>query len=145
MALQSVVAASPDVLNHNLETVLRLYPSVRPEADYHRSLELLKRVRQYDATIPTKSGIMLGLGEYPGEIRKTFEDLLEAGCSILTLGQYLQPTQAHLQVERFVPPEEFDHWRQTALKMGFSAVASGPFVRSSYHAKEIYEGLIKKP
>ena len=145
MALQSVVAASPDVLNHNLETVLRLYPSVRPEADYHRSLDLLKRVRPYDATIPTKSGLMLGLGEYPGEIRRTFEDLLEAGCSILTLGQYLQPTQAHLQVERFVPPEEFDHWRQTALKMGFSAVASGPFVRSSYHAKEIYEGLIKKP
>ena len=144
MALQSLIAASPDVLNHNLETVLRLYSSVRPEADYHRSLELVKRAHQYDATIPTKSGLMLGLGEHPGEILKTFDDLLEAGCSILTLGQYLQPTQAHLQVERFVTPEEFDHWRQSALKMGFSAVASGPFVRSSYHAKEIYEGLIKK-
>jgi lipoic acid synthetase len=143
MALKSIIAASPDVLNHNLETVLRLYPSVRPEADYHRSLELLKRVRQYDATIPTKSGLMLGLGEYPVEILKTFEDLLETGCSILTLGQYLQPTQAHLKVERFIPPEEFDHWRQTALKMGFSAVTSGPFVRSSYHAKEIYEGHLK--
>jgi lipoic acid synthetase len=143
MALQSVIAASPDVLNHNLETVKRLYPSVRPEADYHRSLELLKRTRQYDANIPTKSGLMLGLGEHPGEILKTFDDLLEADCSILTLGQYLQPTQIHLQVERFVPPEEFDHWRQTALKMGFSAVASGPFVRSSYHAKEIYEERLK--
>jgi len=84
---------------------------------------------------------MLGLGESPEEVKKTLQDLLDAGCSILTLGQYLQPTREHLQVDRFIHPEEFDHWKETALKMGFSEVASGPFVRSSYHAKELYQAL----
>ena len=140
-ALQTVVEAHPDVLNHNLETVPRLYPLVRPKAVYRRSLELLKRTKQYDPTIPTKSGLMLGLGESSEEVKKTLQDLLDAGCSILTLGQYLQPSREHLQVDRFIHPEEFDHWKETALKVGFSEVASGPFVRSSYHAKELYQAL----
>jgi lipoic acid synthetase len=140
-ALQTVMEAHPDVLNHNLETVPRLYPSVRPEAVYHRSLELLKRAKNFDPTIPTKSGLMLGLGEFPEEVEKTLEDLLYVGCSILTLGQYLRPTQEHLQVERFIHPEEFDSWRESALKIGFSGVASGPFVRSSYNARELYKTI----
>jgi lipoic acid synthetase len=140
-ALQTIVEAHPDVLNHNLETVPRLYPSVRPEAGYRRSLELLKQAKEYDTTIPTKSGLMLGLGEFPVEVDKTLQDLLDVGCGILTLGQYLQPTREHLQVERFIHPEEFDDWKKTALKMGFSEVASGPLVRSSYHAKDLYQAL----
>ncbi len=140
-ALQTVVKANPDVLNHNLETVQRLYPSVRPQAFYRRSLELIERAKEYDPALPTKSGLMLGLGESREEVKKTLQDLLDAGCSILTLGQYLQPTREHLQVERFIHPEEFDKWKETALEMGFAKVASGPFVRSSYHAKEIYQAL----
>jgi lipoic acid synthetase len=139
-ALQTVIRAHPDVLNHNLETVPRLYASVRPGAVYRRSLEVLKQAKEYDPTIPTKSGLMLGLGESLEEVKKTLQDLLDAGCSIVTLGQYLQPSKEHLQVERFVSPEEFDHWKETALNMGFSGIASGPFVRSSYHAKELYRG-----
>ena len=142
-ALQTVVEARPDVLNHNLETIPRLYPSVRPEAGYRRSLELLKQVQKYDSTIPTKSGLMLGLGESSEEIRNALQDLLDAGCSILTLGQYLQPTKEHLPVERFIHPGEFDNWRETVLKMGFYGVASGPFVRSSYRAKELYQAVKK--
>jgi lipoic acid synthetase len=138
-ALQTVMKARPHVLNHNIETVPRLYPSVRPEAVYHRSLELLARAKAYDPGIPAKSGLMLGLGELAEEIKRTFQDLLDAGCCMLTLGQYLQPTKEHLPVERFVNPEEFDRWKEIALRMGFLEVASGPFVRSSYHAKELYE------
>ena len=138
-ALETVLRARPDVLNHNIETVPRLYPTVRPEANYDRSLELLKQARQYDQSVATKSGLMLGLGELPDEISRTLEDLVKAGCSMLTLGQYLQPSKQHLQVERFVPPEEFDNWRKTALEIGFSQVAGGPFVRSSYHAKELFQ------
>jgi lipoic acid synthetase len=140
-ALQTVVEANPHVLNHNIETVLRLYPSVRPEADYRHSLTLLKRAKQYNPSLPTKSGLMLGLGESPEEVEKTLHDLLDVGCSILTLGQYLQPTKEHLKVERFIPPEEFDGWKESALGMGFSEVASGPLVRSSYRAKELYQAL----
>jgi lipoic acid synthetase len=137
-ALETVVKARPDVLNHNLETVPRLYPKVRPGADYERSLNIFKHVQTLDSRMPTKSGLMLGLGEYPEEVRRVLGDLVGVHCSILTLGQYLQPSANHLPVERFIPPEEFDRWRQTALTMGFSEVASGPFVRSSYHAKELY-------
>jgi lipoic acid synthetase len=137
-ALQTIIDGSPDVLNHNLETVQRLYPLVRPEASYRRSLELLRRSKQYEPTIPTKSGLMFGLGELPEQVEKTLRDLLDAECNILTLGQYLQPTREHLQVERYIHPEEFDRWKETALNMGFGEVASGPFVRSSYHAKELY-------
>jgi len=138
-ALETVLNARPDVLNHNIETVPRLYSTVRPEANYNRSLEVLKQTSKYDQSIPTKSGLMLGLGELPAEISRTLKDLVEAGCQILTLGQYLQPTKQHLKVERFVPPEEFDNWRKTALEIGFSQVAGGPFVRSSYHAKELFQ------
>ena len=137
-ALQTVLEARPDVLNHNIETVPRLYPVVRPEADYRRSLECLRWAKQYAPAIPTKSGLMLGLGELAEEVNKTLRELLEVGCGMLTLGQYLQPTREHLPVDRFIHPKEFDNWKETALGMGFSQVASGPFVRSSYHAKELY-------
>ncbi len=138
-ALRTVLDARPDVLNHNLETVPRLYPLVRPGADYRRSLDLLRGARRYAPAIPTKSGLMLGLGESSSEIAQTLQDLLGVGCRMLTLGQYLQPTKEHLPVRRFIPPESFAEWRITALGMGFKEVASGPFVRSSYHAKELYQ------
>ncbi|MCG6893938.1 MAG: lipoyl synthase [Desulfobacteraceae bacterium] len=139
-ALETVLSAGPDVLNHNLETVPRLYPEVRPEADYHRSLTLLDRVRASGRGIPSKSGIMLGLGEQDTEIRQVLADLLSVGCTMLTVGQYLQPSRSHLPVTRYVPPEEFDRWKETAKAMGFSEVASAPFVRSSYHAHRLYAG-----
>jgi len=138
-ALYTVLKAEPDVLNHNIETVPRLYHRVRPEADYRRSLNLIQQAHGYAPTLPTKSGIMLGLGETTKEIKQTLEDMMQAGCRILTLGQYLQPSKNHLAVERFIPPEEFDDWRKQALKMGFAEVASGPFVRSSYHAHELFQ------
>ena len=137
-ALRTVLEARPQVLNHNIETVPRLYAAVRPGAVYARSLELLGRVKTIDASIPTKSGLMLGLGETTAEIRQTLQDLLDAECRMLTMGQYLQPSKDHLPVARFVPPAEFDQWQKTAFQMGFSEVASGPFVRSSYHAKELF-------
>ena len=138
-ALQKVLNAHPDVLNHNIETVPRLYSRVRPQAGYDRSLDLLRRTRDYDPAIPTKSGLMLGLGELQEEIEQTLVDLLDCGCRILTLGQYLQPSKKHLPVSRFVPPQEFDEWRSKALKMGFKEAACGPLVRSSYHAKELFK------
>ena len=137
-ALRTVLEAQPQVLNHNIETVPRLYAAVRPGAVYARSLELLARVRTIDASISTKSGLMLGLGETTSEIRQTLQDLLDAECRMLTMGQYLQPSKNHLPVARFVPPAEFDQWQKTAFQMGFGEVASGPFVRSSYHAKELF-------
>lgn len=143
-ALRTVLEAGPHVLNHNVETVPRLYPRVRPEADYGLSLELLKRVRALAPHIPTKSGLMLGLGEELGEVEGVLRDLLAVGCRMLTLGQYLRPSKEHLPVERYLPPEEFDSWRDKALEMGFFQVASGPFVRSSYHAVEMYRGRENK-
>ena len=140
-ALETVLRARPDVLNHNIETVPRLYSRVRPRADYRRSLELLRRAGESAPLIPTKSGLMLGLGERPEEIRQTLQDLREVGCRILTLGQYLQPSPAHLPVESYVPPEDFENWRKTALDLGFSEVASAPFVRSSYHAQKSFQAL----
>jgi lipoic acid synthetase len=140
-ALQTVIEAKPQVLNHNIETVPRLYASVRPGAVYSRSLQLLAQTQTFDESIPTKSGLMLGLGETDAEIRQTLKDLLAVGCRMLTLGQYLQPSKAHLPVARFVPPAEFDRWRQAAFELGFSQVASGPFVRSSYHAKALFRDL----
>ena len=139
-ALEKVVAARPNVLNHNIETVPRLYPAVRPEADYRRSLDLLQIAGQMDPSLAIKSGIMLGLGETADEVSRTLADLRSSRCRIVTIGQYLQPTEKHLAVERFIPPEEFEKWRTRALDLGFSEVASGPFVRSSYHAKELYQG-----
>jgi lipoic acid synthetase len=140
-ALETVLRARPDVLNHNIETVPRLYSRVRPQADYRRSLELLRRAGESAPLIPTKSGLMLGLGERPEEIRQTLQDLREVGCRILTLGQYLQPSPEHLPVETYVPPEDFENWRKAALDLGFSEVASAPFVRSSYHAQKSFQAL----
>ena len=140
-ALHTVLRARPDVLNHNIETVPRLYPRVRPQAEYQRSLDILQWAHEYDSALPTKSGLMLGLGEEQTEVENTLEDLRATGCRILTLGQYLQPSKNHLPVERFVPPKDFEAWRKKAIKIGFTDVASGPFVRSSYHAKELYQEI----
>ncbi len=140
-ALEEVLNASPNVLNHNIETVPRLYDTVRPEAVYERSLELLTRVSAFKTSIPAKSGLMLGLGETSTEVRRTLKDIYATGCKILTMGQYLQPSKRHLPVKRFVTPDEFNRWRTEALEIGFAEVVSGPFVRSSYHAKELYQAL----
>ena len=137
-ALATVMTAGPDVLNHNIETVARLYPAVRPQAVYERSLALLRKARDLAPDILTKSGIMLGLGEEPDEVEQALLDLRHVGCEILTLGQYLRPSEEHLPVHRYVSPEEFDDWRDRARRMGFKEVASGPFVRSSYHAGDAY-------
>ena len=141
-ALADILKAGPDVLNHNLETVPRLYTRVRPEAIYERSLELLRRAKTISPKTPTKSGIMLGLGETVDELRMTMRDLLKNGCDILTLGQYLQPSRSHLPVERFVPPEEFDSLKEEALQLGFKGVASSPTVRSSFEAGVLYEEVV---
>jgi len=133
-ALNIVLDAQPDILNHNTETVPRLYKTVRPQAHYNRSLELLFRAKQKGFL--TKSGLMLGLGETIEEVIDTMSDLREVECDILTLGQYLQPTQSHLPVERYVRPEEFAMLKQRGLEMGFRYIESGPLVRSSYHAAE---------
>ncbi|MDJ0782594.1 MAG: lipoyl synthase [Desulfosarcinaceae bacterium] len=140
-ALETVIAAKPQVLNHNVETVPRLYASVRPQASYQRSLTLLTRVARHPAGIPAKSGLMLGLGETRDEIEATIADIHATGCRILTLGQYLQPTKAHLPVARYVPPETFAELGAHAEALGFDQVASGPFVRSSYHAREVFEQM----
>ena len=139
-ALDRVIAAQPEVFNHNTETVPRLYRHVRgPRSDYRWTLQLLKYVKQQDASIKTKSGLMLGLGETWQELLDVLVDLREHGCDFLTLGQYLQPGPGYLPVERFVPPAEFDRLGEMARQLGFSQVASGPFVRSSYHAREMAE------
>ena len=143
-ALSSVISARPDVLNHNIETVPRLYSAVRPEASYRRSLALLERVKKESPEMPVKSGLMLGLGETSEEINLTLSDLADAGCDIVTLGQYLQPSKRNLPVDRFVPPHEFDEWRETALGMSFAGVVSGPLVRSSYKAGELYRTVVEK-
>jgi lipoic acid synthetase len=140
-ALKTVLEAQPDVLNHNIETVPRLYPVVRPAAVYRRSIELLRQARDLDPSIPTKSGFMLGFGETSEEVRQVMGDLVDVGCRVLTLGQYLQPSRNHIPVARFISPEEFAGWKQIALAMGFAEVASGPFVRSSYHADELFQSL----
>lgn len=142
-ALASILAAGPDVLNHNLETVPRLYSRVRPEAIYRRSLELLKRAKQISPNTPTKSGMMLGLGETADELREAMADLIDHGCDILTLGQYLQPSREHLPVERFVTPEEFDEFKREAKLRGFKGVASSPTVRSSFEAGILYREAIQ--
>ncbi len=132
-ALAVVLDAGPHILNHNVETVPRLYAQMRPQARYRRSLELLDRARALSPAA-TKSGVMLGVGEQPEEVGTVIEDLRSAGCQILTLGQYLSPSDAHVPVHRYVTPIEFDEWRRYALARGFRHVESGPLVRSSYHA-----------
>ena len=133
-ALEALGEAPPDVFNHNLETVPRLYRSVRPGADYRGSLALIARFKERHPAIPTKSGLMLGLGEERAEVEQVLRDLRAHGCDRLTLGQYLQPSRHHLPVARFVPPEEFAELAELARSLGFDHVASGPLVRSSYHA-----------
>jgi lipoic acid synthetase len=133
-ALEAFASHPPDVFNHNLETVPRLYRQARPGADYQWSLDLLRRFAESHPTVPTKSGIMLGLGERRDEIEQVMHDLRAHGCQMLTLGQYLQPSRDHLPVDRYVHPDEFDQLRRSGEQMGFSNVASGPMVRSSYHA-----------
>jgi lipoic acid synthetase len=135
-ALRTVLDARPDVLNHNTETVPRLYRMARSGGRYARTLELLDRSRQYAPEIPTKSGIMVGLGEEHDEIVSTFEDLRRVGCGILTIGQYLRPTPEHAAMARYYHPDEFRELKRIALDLGFVHVESGPLVRSSYHAHE---------
>jgi lipoyl synthase len=139
-ALESVIYAKPEVINHNIETVPRLYPAVRPMALYTRSLELLKHVKNTDGDIFTKSGIMVGLGEMEGEVVQVLEDLRSAACDFLTIGQYLAPSRQHLPVVEYIHPDIFDRYKETALRLGFKHVASGPLVRSSYHAHQALEG-----
>src|SRR6516164_9778207 len=137
VAIDRVLAARPEVYNHNLETVPRLYRKVRGRADYRRSLDLLGRVKRLAPEVATKSGLMLGLGETADELFEVFADLRSVGCDVLTLGQYLAPTLKHIPVARFVPPAEFDRLAALAQTLGFSQVVAGPFVRSSYHADEM--------
>ncbi len=141
-ALLAVLEAGPEVLNHNLETVPRLYPEVRPGADYARSLRLLRLARKLRPQTVTKSGLMLGLGESEDELVQVMADLREAGCDLLTLGQYLRPSPAHHPVVRYVPPPEFDHLAGRARRMGFAGVAAAPLVRSSFEAARLYEKAI---
>lgn len=137
-ALQTVIDASPTVLNHNVETVPRLYPEVRPEANYRYSLELLKQAKMLNSRLVTKSGLMLGLGETQQEVIAVMSNLREANCDLLTIGQYLQPSLRHHKVVRYAPPEEFEEYQDIGREMGFTSVISAPLVRSSFHAAETY-------
>lgn len=139
VSLRTVLEEAPDVFNHNLETVEELYPKVRPMADYRRSLRLLAMAKEQRPAMKVKSGIMVGLGEKRDQLRKTFRHLAEAGCDMLTIGQYLRPSRKQLPVERFVPPEEFEELREEAMEAGIPLVFSAPLVRSSYKAKEAFE------
>jgi lipoyl synthase len=134
-AVDKLIAAAPEVYNHNTETVPRLFAAIRgPKADFRWTLEMFRRINRQNQTIQLKTGLMLGLGETVEELFDVLADLLDAGCRMLTLGQYLQPSPAQMPVVRFVPPEEFEQFGHAARQMGFKQVASGPFVRSSYHA-----------
>jgi len=144
-AVITVVDAGPNIFNHNVETVPRLYADIRPQADYERSLAVLRWARERGAAaaarLYTKSGLMVGFGETRGELTATLIDLRTAGCDILTIGQYLAPSGSHHPVQRFVPPEEFAEYEAEARSLGFSAVASGPFVRSSYNAQALFDSI----
>ena len=143
IAIELLSNTPPDVFNHNLETVPRLYKKSRPGSSYQWSLNLLKNFKEAQPKVPTKSGIMLGLGETLEEVEVVMQDLRDHGCNMLTLGQYLQPSKEHLPVERYVTPDEFDHLAKIGKEMGFSHVASGPMVRSSYHADQQAAGVIE--
>jgi len=134
-ALDLVIDAAPDVISHNIETVKDLYEKVRPQADYERSLNLLRYVAEHKS-IKCKSGLMVGVGETDEQVRETIDDLKKAGCTILTIGQYLRPSAENIPVEEYIEPEVFDKWAEYARSIGFKSVASAPFVRSSYHAEE---------
>jgi lipoic acid synthetase len=139
-ALATVLAAAPDVFNHNLETVPRRYPAVRPQADYARSLALLRRAAELAPATITKSGLMVGLGETDDEIHAVLADLRAHAVTVATIGQYLPPSAAHLPIDRFVTPTQFERYRAWGQELGFLAVAAGPYVRSSYFADEVYAG-----
>ncbi|GAB6073263.1 lipoyl synthase [Venenivibrio stagnispumantis] len=141
-ALKIVIDAKPDVINHNIETVLSLYKKVRPQGNYQRSLELLKNIKDINDTIITKSGLMVGLGEEKEEIIQVMQDLRNVNCDILTIGQYLQPSKNHLPVSRYLSDEEFEEFRYIGEKLGFKEIYSGKLVRSSYHAGEIYKKIV---
>lgn len=143
-ALAAVAAARPEIINHNLETVPRLYPLVRPQAGYRRSLELLEQVKQLDPGIISKSGLMVGLGETEAEVLAVLKDLRLHGCDILTIGQYLAPSRQHLPVAAYIHPDIFAQYRRQAEELGFKAVASGPLVRSSYLADQVLEQMSRE-
>jgi len=143
-ALKTVVDAHPDVINHNLETVPRLYPEVRPKADFQRSLRLLGQAKELDPQIVTKSGLMVGLGETRDELLWVMEELRKVNCDLLTIGQYLQPSAHHHPVIRYVPPEEFLEYESRGKAIGFCDVASAPLVRSSFNARQLYEKAMMK-
>jgi len=138
-ALSTILSAKPEVLNHNTETVPRLYRQVRPQGNYQRSLELLKRSRELAPWVYTKSGLMVGLGETDAEIQAVMQELREVSCDILTIGQYLQPSNKHLKVNNFITPAQFDTWKQLGESLGFLQVVSSPLTRSSYHAEQVRE------
>ena len=144
-ALEIILQAKPEVLNHNTETIPRLYRRVRPQGDYKRTLELLERSRQISPSTYTKSGIMVGLGETDAEIRQVMEDLRKVDCDILTIGQYLQPSQKHLQISDFIAPEQFAAWQTFGEELGFLQVVSSPLTRSSYHAEQVRELMKRYP
>jgi lipoic acid synthetase len=136
-SLFTVLEAGPQVFNHNVETVSRLYPVVRPQANYRRSLEILAKAAEHELQLNVKSGLMVGLGETPNEVQAAIGDIRDAGCSFLTIGQYLRPTKMQAPVAQYVMPGQFEEYRRYALGVGFTEVSSGPFVRSSYRAKEM--------
>ena len=144
-ALAVILAAKPDVLNHNTETIPRLYRRTRPQGDYQRTLELMRQTRRLLPSVYTKSGIMVGLGETDEEVREVMRDLRSVDCDILTIGQYLQPTQKHLGVEEFVTPEQFEAWRMYGEDIGFLQVVSSPLTRSSYHAEQVRSLMERYP
>jgi lipoic acid synthetase len=144
-ALEIILQAHPEVLNHNTETVPRLYRRVRPQGEYLRSLELLRRSHHLAPQVYTKSGIMVGLGETTEDVEQVLRDLRAVHCDIITIGQYLQPSQKHLQVDRFVTPEQFAQWQALGESLGFLQVVSSPLTRSSYHAEQVRELMAKHP
>lgn len=144
-ALATILAAKPEVLNHNTETVPRLYRRVRPQGNYARTLELLRRTRKIAPWVYTKSGIMAGLGETDAEVQQVMDDLRGVDCDILTLGQYLQPSPKHLPVDTFITPEQFNYWQHMGEDKGFLQVVSSPLTRSSYHAEEVRRLMAQYP
>jgi lipoyl synthase len=144
-ALEQILQAQPDVLNHNTETVPRLYRRVRPQGEYDRSLAVLQRTRELAPWTYTKSGIMVGLGETPDEVRGVMENLRAVDCDILTIGQYLQPSPTHLQVAEFVTPAQFEQWQHLGESLGFLQVVSSPLTRSSYHAEQVQALIAQYP
>jgi lipoic acid synthetase len=143
-SLVKVVNAQPQVLNHNIETVRRVFKKVRPRGNYDVSLDLLRNVKKINGNMPTKSGMMVGLGETKDEILRTMEDLRNKNCDLLTIGQYLRPSKKHHPLIRFYHPDEFAQLKELGLEMGFKHVASGPLVRSSYHADEQHDAVLDK-